>query len=35
LAQTKGKLHIIFKAELTAEFVDRMEKIKKYYITDA
>lgn len=34
LALVKGKMQLIFRAELTEEFVERMEKIKKLYIRD-
>jgi hypothetical protein len=34
LSLIKGKLFMIFRADLTDEFVDRMESIKKVYIKD-
>lgn len=29
LIQTKGKIHLIFRAELTEEFIDRIESVKR------
>ena len=34
LVQTKGKLHLIFRAELSEDFVDRLDKIKVNYIKE-
>lgn len=31
---TKGKVFLIFHAELTDEFIERMERVKKLYIKD-
>ena len=34
MMQTKGRVHLVFTAELTEEFATRTEKIKKNYIID-
>ena len=34
LMQTKGKINLLFSAELTEEFAARTEKLKKAYIKD-
>jgi hypothetical protein len=34
LMQTKGRIHLVFSAELTEEFAARTEKIKKSYVID-
>ena len=35
LNQVKGKLHLTFRAELSDEFLKRIEVVKKLYIKDA
>lgn len=35
LHQIKGKLHLTFRAELSDEFLKRIEVVKKLYIRDA
>lgn len=32
--QTKGRIHLVFTAELTEEFAVRTEKIKQLFIKD-
>ena len=34
LMQTKGKLFLVFRSELTEDFVERVEKIKVNYLKD-
>jgi hypothetical protein len=34
LIQTKGKISLMFRAELTEEFLGRVEKVKRQYIKD-
>lgn len=35
LMQTKGRIHLVFTAELTDEFAARTDKIKKDYVVDS
>lgn len=34
LMQTKGKINLVFSAELTEEFAARTEKLKKVFVKD-
>ncbi|CDW81787.1 UNKNOWN [Stylonychia lemnae] len=34
MMQTKGRVHLVFTAELSEEFAQRTEELKKFYVTD-